>query len=121
MHLSFSVIHHVNKRARAAAVWQKYLVLKTRCILEKGEAAITCIARSLPKAFGLVLLDKLQSCGGRLFGAKEGGFVTLYLWSDPDPMHELFLGFFATQFTFQCFIATGEITVVTKLNDLESH
>lgn len=120
MHLSFSVIHHVNKRARAAAVWQKYLLKKARSILEKGEATITCIARSLPKAFGLVLLDKLQKCGGRLFGVEEGGFVTLYLWSDPDPMHEDFLGYFASQFQYQCFMATGEITVVIKLNDLES-
>lgn len=86
--------------------------------MEKGEAIIMCIARSLPKALALVILDKLQRCGGRLFGVEEDGFVTLYLWTDPDQLHEQFLGHFATHFTIQGYTATGDFTLIINI-DLE--
>ena len=65
-----------NLRAYSVAVWQRYLAPKIRSILQKAEATIICIARSLPKAFALILLDKLQQSGGRLFGVEEDDFVT---------------------------------------------
>ena len=104
-----------NVRAHPTAVWQRYLNLKIRSTLEKAEATIICIARSLPKAFGLVLVDRLQTCGGRLFGVAEDDFVTLYLWTDTDQLHEQFLGHFAACFTIQGFIATGDSLSSPKL------
>ena len=101
-------------RTYPAAVWQQYLVSKIRSVLEKAEATIICIARSLPEALGLALLNKLQHCGGRLFGIKENDFVTLYLWTDPHQLHEQFLGHFEAQLTIQGFIATGDFTLIMK-------
>ena len=51
-------------------------------------------------------------------GVKEDNFMTHYLCTDPDRLHEQLFGHFATQFTIQGFLAIGDFTVVMK-NDLE--
>ena len=75
-------------------MWQRYLLLKAKELLKKEEGSITCIAKSLPEEVALVLIDKVQHCGAKIFAVQENQLVALFLWSDSDRLHESFIGFF---------------------------
>lgn len=86
------------------AVWADYLTQKLGVLIEK-DITEACLAIDLPKALALILMERLESGGQRFLGWEVQGLVTIFLYTDPDEVHEDI----ADEIKLELFLAMQEV------------
>lgn len=85
-------------------VWADYLTQKLGVLIEK-DITEACLAIDLPKALALILMERLESGGQRFLGWEVQGLVTIFLYTDPDEVHEDI----ADEIKLELFLAMQEV------------